>query len=48
MKVAGVEPSSCDKLLVPTGVSIVGCVKRLMHVPNEMQKNRAPGHARPG
>jgi hypothetical protein len=38
MKVAGVQPSSCDRFLVPAGVVIVGCVKRLMQVAVEVQK----------
>jgi hypothetical protein len=38
MKVAGVQPSSHDKFLVPASVVIVGCVERLMHVADKVQK----------
>ena len=32
------EPFSGSKLPVPARVVIVGCVERLMHVPDKMQK----------
>jgi hypothetical protein len=38
MKVAGVQPSSCDKFLVAPSVVIVGSVERLMQVADEVQK----------
>jgi hypothetical protein len=38
MKVARVQPSSCDKFLVPAGVVVIGGVERLMQVADEVQK----------
>jgi hypothetical protein len=38
MKVAGVQPSSHDRFLVPARVVIVGGVERLMHVADKVQK----------
>jgi hypothetical protein len=38
MKVARLQSSSCDELLVRAGVVIVGCVEGLMQVAHEVQK----------
>jgi len=38
MKVAGVKPIGCDKLLVAAGVVIVGCVERLKEVADKVQE----------
>jgi hypothetical protein len=38
MKVAGVKPIGCDKLLVAAGAVIVGCVERLKEVADKVQE----------
>ena len=38
MKVSWMHSFACDELLVPTGIVVVGCVKRLVQVADEVEK----------